>query len=131
MSIMHPVLTVASFALYQSTQWCLWCRFKYVLLRVTSADAQHSKLIVRGYARCEYHNDVVRVTKEELRGSGLHVDVIGGGRILHEPSCTPRVSVFGYSAAFGAAFHEVSAVIIRRAFPVYSEDDVVVSYEGY
>jgi phosphohistidine phosphatase len=102
-----------------------------VLLRITSADAQHSKLVVRGYSRCEYHNDVLQATKAELRVSGLHVGVIGGGRILHEPANKPCVSVFGYSSAFGAALHEVSAVIIRRAFPMYNEDDVTVSYEGY
>lgn len=102
-----------------------------MLLRVTSADAQHSKLVVRGYKRCEYHNDVVRVTKEDLRGSGLHVGVIGGGRILHEPGSKPCVTVFGYSSAFGPAVHEVSAVLIQRAFPMYDADDVAVSYEGY
>lgn len=107
------------------------CRFKYVLLRMSSADAQHSKLIVRGYKRCEYHNDVLRAAKEEMYGTGLHVGVIGGGRILHEPGKTPQATVFGYSAAFGAAVHEVSAVILRRAFPMYNESDVVVSYEGY
>lgn len=108
------------------------CRFKYVLLRVTSADAQHSKLVVRGYNRCEYHNDVLQATKEELQGSpGLDVGVIGGGRILHEPDNKPCVTVFGHSMAFGSALHEVSAVLIRRAFPAYGEDDVAVSYEGY
>lgn len=96
-----------------------------------SADAQRSKLVVRGYKRCGYHNDVVQATKEELRGTGLDVDVIGGGRILHEPESEPRVIVFGFSSAFGAALHEVSAVLVRRAFPMYAEQDVVVSYEGY
>jgi phosphohistidine phosphatase len=107
------------------------CRFKYVLLRVSTADARRSKLVVRGYNRCEYHNDVLQVTKKDLRGSGLHVGVLGGGRILHDPASTPCVTVYGYSSAFGAALHEVSAVIIRRAFPMYNDDDVAVSYEGY
>ena len=107
------------------------CRFKYVLLRVTSSDGQRSKLVVRGYKRCAYHNDVVQATKTELRGTGLDVDVIGGGRILHEPGCQPCVTVFGFSSAFGAALHEVSAVLVRRAFPMYDEQDVTVSYEGY
>jgi phosphohistidine phosphatase len=107
------------------------CRFKYVLLRITSADGEHSKLLVRGYKRCGYHNDVVRATNEELRGSGLHLGVLGGGRIEHEPHSKPCVHVFGYSSAFGSAVHEVSAVIIRRAFPFYVAEDVTVSYEGY
>lgn len=98
---------------------------------MTSSDAAHSKLIVRGYKRCAYHNDVVLATKEELRGTGLDVCVIGGGRILHEPESEPCVTVFGFSSAFGAALHEVSAVIIRRAYPMYNESDVEVSYEGY
>lgn len=107
------------------------CRFKYVLFRVTSACGEHSKLLVRGYKSCAYHNDVVRATTDEVRGSGLQLSVLGGGRILHEPHGSPRVKVFGFSSAFGPAVHEVSAVIIRRAFPFYDEEDVTVSYDGY
>lgn len=108
-----------------------WCRFKYVLLRVTSAGGEHSKLLVRGYKACAYHDDVVRETKDELRGSGLHLSVLGGGRIEHKPHGSPRVHVFGFSSAFGPAVHEVSAVIVRRAFPFYDDEDVTVSYDGY
>eukprot|EP00892_Ulva_mutabilis_P002921 jgi/Ulvmu1/1262/UM109_0060.1 len=102
--------------------------FKYVLIRVSSVDAQESKLIVRGFKSCEYHNDVLQRTKRQLQGTGLTLDVCGGGRITHDPSAM-QVAIFGYSVAFGPAVHEISAAIVRQQFPLYH--NVTVSYEGY
>lgn len=59
---------------------------------------------------------------------GLEVRELGGGRITHEAAAR-KARVYGYSAAFGAAPHELSQAILRRHLPLY--DDVTVSYEGY
>jgi len=61
---------------------------------------------------------------------GLQVDVLGGGRMHHEPQ-RRTLSIYGYSSAFGAAPHEVTAALVRRWRPFYSPSDVRVSYEGY
>ena len=39
-----------------------------------------------------------------------------------------RCLIYGYSSAFGAAPHELSAAIVRRWYPF---SDVAISYEGY
>jgi hypothetical protein len=51
----------------------------------------------------------------------------GGGRIEHY-SQQRALSVFGFSAAFGQAPHEVTAALLRRWLPLH---DIVVSYSGY
>jgi phosphohistidine phosphatase len=62
--------------------------------------------------------------------AGLKADVLGGGRISHQPN-RRSCDIYGYSAAFGPAAHEVSASLFRRAFPLYDPAMVTVSYEGY
>lgn len=104
------------------------CSFKYVLIRVSSPDTAQSKLIVRGHKSCSYHNDVLQRTKRELHGTGLRLEVCGGGRITHDPAAK-KCSIFGYSVAFGPAVHEISATLVRQQYPFY--DEITVSYEGY
>ena len=42
-------------------------RFKYVLLRISSlAEPAHSKLVVRGDRRAEYHDNILKATKNSL-----------------------------------------------------------------
>ena len=68
--------------------------------------------------------------RSSARAAGLEADVLGGGRIEHHPE-QGYCSVYGYSVAFGPAAHEVSAALIRRAYPLYDPAMVTVSYEGY
>lgn len=56
--------------------------------------------------------------------------VLGGGRIEHHPD-QGVVSIYGYSAAFGPACHEVAAQLVRKWYPMYDPDCVTISYEGY
>ena len=44
------------------------------------------------------------------------------------PAGGSRCLIYGYSSAFGAAPHELSAAIVRRWYPF---SDVAISYEGY
>ena len=109
-------------------------QMKYVLLRVSlvSSDGSwKSKLIVRGDPRAAYHNHVFTAAKSELAlvdtANSLHLDVLGGGRIQVDATDN-SISVFGFSAAFGQAPHEITGSILRAALPFYS---IHVSYEGY
>ena len=64
---------------------------------------------------------------ETCNAESVQVDVLGGGRISHDPAA-PAVHVFGYSSAFGPAPHEVAAGLLRRWLPLHT---VTTSYEGY
>lgn len=50
---------------------------------------------------------------------------MGGGRIDNDGK---HIKVFGFSTAFGPAPHEISAALIRRAYPMA---DITTSYDGY
>lgn len=89
-------------------------RFKYILIEVTEKkDKNNQKLIVRGYADCNYHGkfvvfcylaiklitnvladilDKVSEGKENI----FKFNCLGGGRILHKPE-SKELIVFGYS----------------------------------
>ena len=56
--------------------------------------------------------------------------VLGGGRIRHDPQAR-AIDVYGYSAAFGPAPHELAAALLARWYPLYDKDNITVSYEGY
>lgn len=110
--------------------------FKYVLMRVSCDSggdgdenengALHAKLVVRGDRRAAYHNHIYTHFKSTLDPS-LQVDVVGGGRMEHHQD--HRVAaVYGYSAAYGAAPHEMTAALLMKWNPFL---DVSVSYEGY
>lgn len=64
-------------------------------LQVTEKASKKEKLIVRGYARCAYHGDVLDETEKEL-GSDYELLCLGGGRIKHE-SKDHSILVYGYS----------------------------------
>ncbi len=104
--------------------------FKYVLLRLTQETTGRSRLLVWGHTAAAYHNDILQRCKARANKLGLSVDVLGGGRIAHDP-VEQCISVYGYSAAYGPACHEVSAALLRRWHPFYRPEAVTVSYEGY
>ncbi|KAJ8866549.1 hypothetical protein PR048_032408 [Dryococelus australis] len=99
--------------------------FKYVLIKVH--DSEESKLIVRGWKWAEYHADIYDRTSSQLQKLGLDTEVLGGGRIQHNPS-SKQLKVYGYSVGFGKADHEQSCSILKKHFPSYS---ITSSDEGY
>jgi hypothetical protein len=104
--------------------------FKYVLLRVREAGGGgRARLVVRGHAHAAYHNHVLQAAKAEASAvdPGLEVEVLGGGRMEVEVEAR-RVRVYGYSAAFGPAPHEVTAALLRRWLPLA---EIEWAYEGY
>lgn len=108
--------------------------FKYVLLRLRDTQTGRSKLLVRGAAAAAYHNHILQHTKAQVHqvdDSGhLQLDVLGGGRIEHYPE-QGAISVYGYSAAFGPAAHEVTVGLLKKWYPFYSHDCITCSYQGY
>ena len=116
---------------------------KYVLMRLTAegdgtgagssgggAGAPASKLLVWGSCGAAYHNHIYQQAKAQALKKGLRCEVLGGGRIEHHAEAGV-ISVYGYSAAFGPAPHEVTAALLRRWYPFYQPDAITISYEGY
>lgn len=103
--------------------------FKYVLIRALSADGSNSTLLLRGDTRAAYHNHILQAAKAEAAAvdPGLRLEVVGGGRMEHQAE-VGLVSIYGFSAAFGQAPHEVSAALLQRWWPLH---EVTVAYEGY
>lgn len=112
--------------------------FKYTLMRLWDPAAEgeadggmsKSKLLVWGDTRASYHMDVLQKAKALAVQYGLKVTPLGGGRIRHDPE-RRTIEVYGYSAAFGPAPHEVSAAMLHRWYPLYDKESITVSYEGY
>jgi phosphohistidine phosphatase len=96
-----------------------------------AAGAPRSKLLVWGHPAADYHNHLYQRAKSAAhRAGGLRCEVLGGGRIEHDAG-RRVISVYGYSAAFGPAPHEVAAALLRRWHPFYGPEAVSVSYDGY
>lgn len=105
--------------------------FKYVLIKVygpVAADgSEPSKLIVRGFARAEWHNDIYEEVSSAVAGLGLETECLGGGRIEHQPD-RKFIKIYGYSQGFGKADHEKSRSIVAKEYPGYT---IEISDEGY
>ncbi|KPJ00309.1 PREDICTED: sex-regulated protein janus-A isoform X2 [Papilio xuthus] len=101
--------------------------FKYILINVTDKNKQEESpvTIVRGYAHCNYHSDILDEVEGKLQP--LQCEVLGGGRISHDADFK-RIKIYGYSQGFGKADHEVTANIIKDAYPNYT---ITISDEGY
>uniref|UniRef100_A0A0R3RXP7 Sex-regulated protein janus-A n=1 Tax=Elaeophora elaphi TaxID=1147741 RepID=A0A0R3RXP7_9BILA len=91
--------------------------FKYILIKVIEKASMKEKLIVRGYARCAFHGDVLDETEKEL-GSDYELSCLGGGRIKHEPK-DRTILVYGYSQGYGPADHQKSVDILKEKYPDY------------
>ena len=100
--------------------------FKYVLVRLYNKD-DSSRLLVRGFAWAEYHDDIYQRTLQEALDAGLDTECLGGGRILHVPE-KGELKVYGYSVGFGRADHTLAVELIQKRYPSYS---VSWSNEGY
>uniref|UniRef100_A0A023F860 Sex-regulated protein janus-A n=1 Tax=Triatoma infestans TaxID=30076 RepID=A0A023F860_TRIIF len=105
--------------------------FKYVLIRVyapqTKDGNEPSKMIVRGNARGPYHADIYDETVQKLTKLKLDTECVGGGRIQHSPQ-DKCIKVYGYSQGFGKADHELTASLLKIAYPEYN---VTWSDDGY
>eukprot|EP00045_Choanoeca_perplexa_P020486 m.4456 g.4456 ORF g.4456 m.4456 type:complete len:118 (-) comp6965_c0_seq1:1219-1572(-) len=101
--------------------------FKYVLIKVIDNSSGESKLIVRGYAFAEYHDDIYQHVRPVIEALGLETDVLGGGRIKYTKD--EEILVYGYSVAFGQADHSRAVALLKKAYPEVPK--VHFSNEGY
>ncbi|XP_075991912.1 14 kDa phosphohistidine phosphatase-like [Anticarsia gemmatalis] len=92
--------------------------FKYVMIKVH--DTKHPNVepvtIIRGI-QLSYHSDIYDVVQEKLQP--LDCEPIGGGRISHDPE-NKKIFIYGYSQSYGRADHELTAKLIKKAYPDYS-----------
>uniref|UniRef100_A0A914E2L7 Sex-regulated protein janus-B n=1 Tax=Acrobeloides nanus TaxID=290746 RepID=A0A914E2L7_9BILA len=100
--------------------------FKYILIQATDPASKNSKLIVRGFASCGYHADILDQVKS-VESRDVKFKCLGGGRIKHEPA-SKSLFVYGYSQGFGQADHQKSVDILKTKYPDYS---ISFSNEGY
>jgi len=106
--------------------------FKYITIQATTKSG--SKMLIRGYAGCEYHQDVLDMALAKARAVVPDVEMacVGGGRIVHTPPpCAEgraNVFIYGYSQAFGAGNHSMAADMVRAHFDGYT---VEWSNDGY
>ncbi|CAH2102977.1 unnamed protein product [Euphydryas editha] len=102
--------------------------FKYILLHVydkNKNEGEPQMTIVRGYKRCNYHADIYDEVQAKL--TPLDCEPLGGGRISHDPE-DKKIHIYGYSQGYGKADHEVTAKLVKEAYPGYS---ITISDEGY
>ena len=101
--------------------------WKFVLLEC-ELDGRR-KRIVRALQGLKYHAENYDVTAAPLKALGIHVRVVGGGRIKRDDAAK-TISVYGYSKTFGRSpgCNEATAEMIRAALPGYRVD---WSDEGY
>ncbi|CAJ1374209.1 unnamed protein product [Effrenium voratum] len=103
--------------------------FKYVLMRVTAKTGE-SKYLVRGTDGAAYHKDVAMPYMRSYLQQGFEVEVLGGGRILHDAQ-RGVLKIYGFSYGFPwvkGAGHEITAEVCRGHFQGYQVD---WSNEGY
>ena len=79
-----------------------FCMIILVFLKVKDKDSGDTKLIVRGYSRCDYHNDILDEVKSQHKGFSFTCP--GGGRIEHNEA-KKTLFVYGYSQVRYYFFH--------------------------
>ena len=101
--------------------------WKFVLLECELGSRR--KQIVRALEGLKFHAENFDVVHSLLHPLGIHVRVIGGGRIARQES-NKTISVYGYSKTFGRSpgCNERTAGIIREVLPGY---EVTWSDAGY
>ncbi|CAG9132433.1 unnamed protein product [Plutella xylostella] len=102
--------------------------FKYILINVYDKEKNGQEptiTIVRGYQRCNYHSDIFDEVQAKL--DPLDCECLGGGRMSHDPE-NKKLHIYGYSQGYGKADHEITAKIVKDAFPAYT---ITISDEGY
>ena len=103
--------------------------FKYVLLRA-SVTSGEQKYLVRGTVGAEYHRDVAIPYVRAYLKDGFGIEVLGGGRILHDVQ-RGFLKIYGFSYGFpwvDGAGHEISAEVCARYFSGY---EVTWTDDGY
>ena len=101
--------------------------FKYIQIACKMPDGSQ-QLVVRGWADCPYHADVLeKFDATENQSQQCQLSCPGGGRIEHDVPAK-KIKIFGYSQGFGRCDHAETQRIVQQDFPDY---EVTWSNEGY
>lgn len=95
--------------------------YKYVLIELSAKNESGNtinKLLVRGYARCEWHADIYKPFQRSLEPKGLVTYCRGGGWIEHR-SDLKKIKIYSYSQAYGQADHNESRKVLLTKYPDY------------
>uniref|UniRef100_A0A0B6ZMM9 Uncharacterized protein n=2 Tax=Arion vulgaris TaxID=1028688 RepID=A0A0B6ZMM9_9EUPU len=104
-------------------------KFKYILVKVHDPDMDREfKHIIRGTSKAAYHADIYDTVVGQIEEKGLDCEVLGGGRIEHEPA-KKSIKIYGYSQQYGQADHSIAHSLLLRKFKDY--DQITWSNEGY
>ncbi|CAF1062254.1 unnamed protein product [Brachionus calyciflorus] len=95
-------------------------RFKYILIKLVSKNSKQEKYVVRA--------DILDDFEKNCNVSGIDIECVGGGRILHEPE-KKTIFVYGYSLGFGLADHKISVELLKEKYSYYVS--ITFSNEGY
>jgi len=98
-------------------------KYKYILINVSNPKSNQSKLIIRGYNDCQYHDNIFQKVKPALEQEGLKAEVLGGGKIVFE-SDKKVINVYGESTAYGPADHRKSVSILEKTYPSFKVSNV-------
>jgi phosphohistidine phosphatase len=95
--------------------------WKFVLLEC-DVDGRRRR-VVRALEGLKYHAENYDVTAAPLKALGIHVRVVGGGR-MNRDDAAQTISVYGYSKTFGRSpgCNEATAEMVRAALPGYRVD---------
>ncbi|KAJ1373200.1 hypothetical protein KIN20_035548 [Parelaphostrongylus tenuis] len=91
--------------------------FKYILIQCSDKSKNDQKFIVRGYSKCEYHDDIFKLARNDA-GDAFNLKCVGGGKIKHEND-KKRILVYGESQGFGQADHSKTVDILKKRYPDY------------
>lgn len=106
--------------------------FKYIQIAVTTTGGEGgNSLLIRGHARCKFHDDIFQIYRKTLLAlPGIDtVECIGGGRVTVDEGVS--VKVFGYSVGYGRCDHSKTVEALRRAMPELREQDITWDDDGY
>ncbi|KAK2586344.1 hypothetical protein KPH14_010636 [Odynerus spinipes] len=81
----------------------------------------------RLYTPLKHLNIYDETVKQVEQYPDLEVEVLGGGRILHDPE-NKSIKVYGYSQGYGKADHQISVDLLKKK---YTDYNITWSDEGY
>lgn len=94
---------------------------KFIIAQLGDA-ADNKRLVVRANQECNYHDDILKLLRQEVRPYGLNAHCIGGGRIEINPETT-TIRIWGKSVIFGLEPDRKETVrMLQAAFPDFRID---------
>jgi len=106
-------------------------KFKYILMNLSIPSEDNKtgdKILVRGYADCNYHTDIkdkvlerlLKLSESAANGAlpECSTKVLGGGTIFHD-SENKIIKVYGESQGYGKADHATAVSLLKKMYTDY------------